>query len=80
MYNFDFGTNQAKVPTINVLTIIGCWPILSHKFPKEGKMVLKGLSQILNIDFSLDAADLKKHVFINTRKQVRQKREGISAC
>jgi hypothetical protein len=42
-------------------------------------MVLKGLSQILNIDFSLDAADLKKHVFIYTRKQVRQKREGISA-
>ena len=42
-------------------------------------MVLKGLSQILNIDFSLDAADLKKHVFIYTRKQVRQKREGFSA-
>ena len=80
MHNFDFGTNQAKIPTFNVLTIIGCWPILSHKFPKEGKMVLKGLGQILNIDFSLDAADLKKHVFIYTRKQVRQKREGISAC
>jgi hypothetical protein len=43
-------------------------------------MVLKGFSQILNIDFSLDAAGLKKHVFINARKQVRQKREGISAC
>ena len=80
MHNFDFGTNQAKIPTFNVLTIIGCWPIMSHKFPKEGKMVLKGLSQILNIDFSLDAADLKKHVFIYTRKQARQKREGISAC
>ena len=42
-------------------------------------MVLKGLSQILNIDFSLDAADLKKHVFIYPRKQIRQKREGFSA-
>jgi hypothetical protein len=43
-------------------------------------MALKGFSQILNIDFSLDAADLKKYVFIYTRKQVRQKKEGISAC
>ena len=43
-------------------------------------MVLKGLNQILNVDFSLGAADLKKNVFINSRKQVRQKREGISAC
>ena len=80
VHNFDFGTNQAKIPTFNVLTIIGCWPIMSHKFPKEGKMVLKGLSQILNIDFSCSTADLKKHVPIYTRKQVRQKREGISAC
>ena len=43
-------------------------------------MVLKGLGQILIIDFSLGATDLKKHVFIYTRKQARQKREGISAC
>ena len=43
-------------------------------------MVLKGHNQILNVDFSWGAADLKKHVFINSRKQVRQKREGISAC
>ena len=43
-------------------------------------MVLKGLNQVLNVDFSLDAADLKKHVSIYTRKQVGQKREGISAC
>jgi hypothetical protein len=42
-------------------------------------MVLKGLSQILNIDFSLDAADLKKNVSINTRKQIRQKGEGFRA-
>ena len=80
VHNLDFGKNQAKIPTFNVLTIIGCWPIMSHKFPKGGEMLIKGLSQILNIDFSLDAADLKKHVFIYTREQVRQKREGISAC
>ena len=43
-------------------------------------MVLKGLNQILNDDFSWGAADLKKYVFIYTRKQVRQKRESISAC
>ena len=43
-------------------------------------MVLKGLNQIFNVDFSWGAVDLKKHVFINLRKQVRQKREGISAC
>jgi len=29
--------------------------------------------------FFRGAADLKKHVFINTRKQTRQKMEGISA-
>ena len=43
-------------------------------------MVLKRLNHILNVDFSWGAADLKKHVSIYTRKQVRQKREGISAC
>ena len=43
-------------------------------------MVLKGLNQILNVDFPWSAVDLKKHVFINSRKQVRQKGEGISAC
>ena len=80
VHNFDFGTNQAKIPTFNVLTIIGCWPILSHKFPKEGNMVLKDFNQVLNVDFSVSAADLKKYVSIYTRKQVRQKREGISAC
>ena len=42
-------------------------------------MVLKGLNQVLNVDFSW-GADLKKHVSIYTRKQTRQKREGISAC
>ena len=43
-------------------------------------MVLKGLDQVINNDFSWGAVDLKKHVFINSRKQVRQKGEGISAC
>ena len=43
-------------------------------------MVLKEPDQILNVDFSWGVADLKKHVSIYSRKQVRQKREGISAC
>ena len=43
-------------------------------------MVLKGLNQILNVDFSWGAVDLKKYVSIDSRKQARQKREGISAC
>ena len=33
----------------------------------------------LNVDFLKGAADLKKHVFINLRKQIRQKMEGVSA-
>ena len=37
------------------------------------------LTQTLNVDFSLGAADLKKHVSIYTRKQIRQKRESLSA-
>jgi len=41
--------------------------------------VLKGLNQILNADFPWDAADLKKYVSIYVRKQIRQKRKGISA-
>jgi hypothetical protein len=43
-------------------------------------MILKGLDQVINNDFSWSTADLKKHVFIYTRKQIRQEREGISAC
>ena len=42
-------------------------------------MVLKGFNQILNTDFPKGAADLKKHVFIDARKQTRQKMEGIGA-
>jgi hypothetical protein len=30
-------------------------------------------------EFFLDAFDLKKHVFIIVRKQIRQKMEGVSA-
>ena len=43
-------------------------------------MALGRLNQISNVDFSLGAADLKKHVFIYTRKQIGQKREGVGAC
>ena len=40
---------------------------------------LKELNHRRYFDFLLSAADLKKYVFINVRKQVRQKMEGISA-
>ena len=42
-------------------------------------MELERLNHRLNVDFSWGAADLKKHVFINLREQIRQKMEGISA-
>jgi len=42
-------------------------------------MALKGLDQMMKVDFSRGAADLKKHVFIHVRKQIGQKREGICA-
>jgi len=42
-------------------------------------MVLNKQNQSLKLDFFIGTADLKKHVFINTRKQYRQKREGFSA-
>ena len=42
-------------------------------------MVLRKLNHSLNIDFFRDAFDLKKHVFINLRKQIGQKMEGFSA-
>ena len=43
-------------------------------------MVPRGVNQRFNVDFTLAAADLKKDVFINARKQTRQKMEGVSAC
>ena len=42
-------------------------------------MVFNKLNQRLCFGFLRDAFDLKKYVFINVRKQVRQKMEGISA-
>jgi len=42
-------------------------------------MVFRKLNHRSRHDFFLDAFDLKKHVFIDTRKQTRQKMEGIGA-
>ena len=42
-------------------------------------MVLKKLNHEIFFGFLISAADLKKYVFINLRKQARQKMEGISA-
>jgi len=42
-------------------------------------MVLKRPNHRFNRDFLRGSADLKKHVFIYVRKQIRQKREGLSA-
>ena len=57
---------------------MGWKPILSHVFPKEGDLVFNKLNQRLKLDFLRDAYDLKKYVFIDVRKQTRQKVEGIS--
>jgi len=42
-------------------------------------MVLIKPNHQFNHDFFGGTADLKKHVFINLRKQIRQKMEGVSA-
>ena len=42
-------------------------------------MVPKKPNHRLNRDFFEGAAGLKKHVFIDLRKQIRQKNEGVSA-
>ena len=42
-------------------------------------MVLRKLNHRSSLDFFRDAFDLKKHVFINLRKQTRQKMEGFGA-
>ena len=42
-------------------------------------MVLKKLNLKKSHDFFWGAFDLKKYVFIDARKQTRQKMEGISA-
>jgi hypothetical protein len=42
-------------------------------------MMLKKLNLKKSFDFFEGVADLKKYVFIDLRKQIRQKMEGISA-
>jgi len=42
-------------------------------------MVLRKPNNRPSHNFFWEAFDLKKHVFINARKQARQKMEGISA-
>ena len=42
-------------------------------------MVLRKLNHRKIFDFLSSAADLKKYVFIDVRKQIGQKMEGISA-
>jgi len=42
-------------------------------------MVFRKPNHRLNLGFSRGTADIKKHVSIYTRKQIRQKREGLSA-
>ena len=43
-------------------------------------MVPREPNHELYVDFFRGIFDLKKHVFIDLRKQTRQKMEGISAC
>ena len=42
-------------------------------------MVLRKPNHRLSLDFFQSAFDLKKYVFINARKQIGQKMEGIGA-
>jgi hypothetical protein len=42
-------------------------------------MVLKKTNHLKVFDFLKSTADLKKYVFINLRKQIRQEMEGLSA-
>ena len=42
-------------------------------------MVLKRQNHRSSLDFNQGAADLKKYVFIDARKQIGQKMEGVSA-
>ena len=42
-------------------------------------MVLRKSNHGFSLDFFKGAFDLKKHVFINVRKQIRQKMESVSA-
>jgi hypothetical protein len=58
---------------------MGCKPILSHVFPKEGDMVQRKTNHRLSVDFFQCTLDLKKYVYINAREQIGQKMEGVSA-
>ena len=42
-------------------------------------MAPRKLNRRLSLNFFRDAFDLKEHVFIDVRKQTRQKMEGFSA-
>jgi len=42
-------------------------------------MVLRNANHRFSSDFSWDTFDLKKNVFIDIRKQIGQKMEGLSA-
>jgi len=42
-------------------------------------MVPRKPNNRFNLDFLTSTFDLKKHVFIDLRKQIRQEMEGISA-
>ena len=42
-------------------------------------MVLRKPNHEFNLDLFEGTLDLKKHVFINLRKQIGQKMEGVSA-
>ena len=42
-------------------------------------MVQRKPNHKLSVDFFRGAFDLKKHVFIDVRKQIRQKMEGFGA-
>jgi len=42
-------------------------------------MVLRKINHEFSLDFFKGTFDLKKYVFINLRKQIRQKMEGFSA-
>ena len=56
--------------------------LISHiipNIPKGGEMALRKSNHRLSLDFFQSTFDLKKHVFINARKQIGQKREGVSA-
>jgi len=66
------------LPKNKVLT----YKLKTHKIPcipKEGYMVFKKLNHSKIFNFLNSTADLKKYVFINLRKQARQKMEGVSA-